>query len=118
MHELSVTQSILSIVVRHAEQAGAARVTDIRLVVGQLSSIVDDSVQFYWDLIAAGTLAEGAMLEFRRVPATLRCANCAHEFALSHDRYVCPRCESSRITVAGGEEFYLESIDVDLPAPV
>ncbi|MCC6799935.1 MAG: hydrogenase maturation nickel metallochaperone HypA [Anaerolineae bacterium] len=118
MHELGVTQSLLEIATRHAEQAGATRITRLSLVVGELTSIVDDSVQFYWDLIAAGTLAEGAMLEFRRVPATLRCANCAHEFPLSHDRYVCPRCESSRITVAGGEEFYLESIDVDLPAPV
>lgn len=118
MHELGVTQSLLEIATRHAEQAGATRITRLSLVVGELASIVDDSVQFYWDLIAAGTLAEGAMLEFRRVPATLRCADCAHEFPLSHDRYVCLRCESSRITVAGGEEFYLESIDVDLPAPV
>lgn len=118
MHELGVTQSLLEIATRHAEQAGAARITRLSLVVGELASIVDDSVQFYWDLIAAGTLAEGAVLEFRRVPATLRCADCAHEFPLSHERYVCPRCESNRIAVVGGEEFYLESIDVDLPAPV
>lgn len=118
MHELGVTQSLLEIATRHAEQAGATRITRLSLVVGELASIVDDSVQFYWDLIAAGTLAEGAVLEFRRVPATLRCADCAHEFPLSHERYVCPRCESNRIAVVGGEEFYLESIDVDLPAPV
>jgi hydrogenase nickel incorporation protein HypA/HybF len=118
MHELGVTQSLLEIAVRHAEQAGATRITRLSLVVGELSSIVDDSVQFYWDLIAAGTLAEGATLEFKRVPATLRCAACAHEFPLNHDRYVCPRCGSSRIAVTGGEEFYLESIDVDLPTPV
>lgn len=118
MHELGVTQSLLEIAVRHAEQAGATRITRLSLVVGELASIVDDSVQFYWDLIAAGTLAEGATLEFKRVPATLRCAACAHEFPLNHDRYVCPRCGSSRIAVTGGEEFYLESIDVDLPTPV
>ena len=33
--------------------------TAIDLVVGELSSIVDDSVQFYWDLIAEDTAAAG-----------------------------------------------------------
>lgn len=118
MHELGVTQNILAIALRHAEEAGATRITRLTLVVGELSSIVDDSVQFYWDLIAAGTLAEGAALEFRRVPAMLRCNDCQHEFRMDYETFLCPRCGSSRVTVAGGEEFYLESIDVDLPAPV
>lgn len=114
MHELSVTQSILSIVVRHAEQAGAARVTDIRLVVGQLSSIVDDSVQFYWDLIAAGTLAEGARLHFQRRPAEMRCQACGAQFELAASaEFTCPRCASADVRVTSGEEFYVESIDVE-----
>ena len=64
MHELSITESILDITLRHARQAGAGRVTNLYLVIGQLASIVDDSVQFYWDIVAKGTLAEGAHLHF------------------------------------------------------
>jgi|GEM_PF-5568018 len=52
MHELSVTESVLEIACRHAGKAQAKRVTDIYLVIGRLSSIVDDSVQFYWNLIS------------------------------------------------------------------
>jgi hydrogenase nickel incorporation protein HypA/HybF len=59
MHELAVTQSILEICLRHAEEANAAKITDINLIIGQFSSIVDDSVQFYWDMIADGTIATG-----------------------------------------------------------
>lgn len=44
MHELAVTRSILEIATRYASQANASRVTDIYLVIGQLSTIVDDSV--------------------------------------------------------------------------
>jgi len=52
MHELSITQGMLEIVLRHAQQARAQRITQIHLVIGDLSSIVDDSVQFYFDFIS------------------------------------------------------------------
>ncbi len=117
MHELGVTQSILEIALRHANQAGAVRIKEVSLVVGELSSIVDDSVQFYWDMISEGTIAHGAVLSFTRIPATLRCQECSHEFPLNHRDYTCPACDSPKVTVVGGEEFYLESIDVDLAEP-
>ncbi|HEX2994458.1 MAG TPA: hydrogenase maturation nickel metallochaperone HypA, partial [Anaerolineales bacterium] len=73
MHELAVTQSILDLALKHADQAAAKRVTDIHIVMGELSSNVDDSIQFYWEIIAKGTLAEGAQLHFQRVPAEFEC---------------------------------------------
>lgn len=60
MHELAVTQSILDISLRHAQKAGAEKITGINLVIGEFASIVDDSVQFYWELYAQGTIAQNA----------------------------------------------------------
>jgi len=114
MHELGVTQSILRIALHHAQQAGAVHIKEVNLVIGELSSIVDDSVQFYWDMIAQGTIAEGAILNFTRIPAMLGCQACGHEFLMDRQEFICPACGSQKIVVAGGEEFYLESIDVDL----
>jgi hydrogenase nickel incorporation protein HypA/HybF len=65
MHELSVTESILEIALRHASNANAKRITNLYMVKGQLASIVDDSVQFYWDIISKDSIAEGAVLHFR-----------------------------------------------------
>jgi len=61
MHELAVTEGLLEICLRHAEEARAKRVTDLYLVIGELSSIVDDSIQFYWEMISLDTLAEESL---------------------------------------------------------
>lgn len=111
MHELTVTESILEIAVRHAEQAGAARITHLYLVVGQLSSIVDDSVQFYWDLISKHTPAEGAELHFRRIAAQMECRQCQHRYS-PDESLACPLCDSTAVRVIAGDEFFLESIEV------
>jgi hydrogenase nickel incorporation protein HypA/HybF len=119
MHELSITEHLLEITLRHAEAAGAARVTDLHLVVGELSSIVDDSVQFYWDIVSEGTAAAGATLHFRRVPAELLCLLCGRRYS-PRQTLPCPACGSDRVRVEAGEEFYLDAIDVvgpDNPAP-
>ncbi|MCX8061108.1 MAG: hydrogenase maturation nickel metallochaperone HypA [Anaerolineales bacterium] len=113
MHELAVTQSILGVVLDHAAKANATKVTKIYLVIGDLSSIVDESVQFYWEIIAKDTLAEQAELVFQRVAATFRCLECQTVYQLDGQAVFCPSCGSSRIEVLGGEEFYIEAIDIE-----
>ena len=73
MHELSITESILEIALRHAQSLDATRIQNIYLVIGQLSTVVDESVQFYWGLVAEGTIAEDAQLQFRRIAAEMEC---------------------------------------------
>ncbi len=113
MHELAVTESILKLALDHADKAGAGRITDLHIVVGQLSSIVDDSVQFYWDLVSEGTAAQGAKLHFRRVPTELLCLDCSTRYSPTQDDLACPHCHSIHVKVVAGEEFYLEAIDAE-----
>ena len=113
MHELSVTDSLLKLAIQHATAAKAVHVTQMYLVIGQLSSIVDDSVQFYWDMISQGTICEGAQLHFDRRPVTLECLDCHQSYTLDGELMACPRCTSDRIKVTSGEEFYLDSIEVE-----
>ena len=113
MHELAVTQSILDISLRHAQKVEAKRIVVINLVVGKFSSIVDDSVQFYWDMIAEGTIAQGASLHFERVPAEMKCQDCGHAFEPNDQTFACPECLSPRVRVTKGDELRVESIDVE-----
>jgi len=113
MHELSVTESILRIANEHASKAGASKVTDIHIVIGKLSSIVDDSVQFYWDLVSKETLCEGAQLHFQRIQPRFRCEDCGTEYELVGEMTPCPNCQSIHIKILSGEEFFLESIEIE-----
>ena len=97
----------------HAERAGARRVTRINLIIGELSGIVDESVQFYFDFVGRGTLAEGAQLAFERQQARLRCRACGHEFVLPDGNWVCPVCQALGGDLVTGREFYMESIEVE-----
>jgi hydrogenase nickel incorporation protein HypA/HybF len=112
MHELAVTESIISIAGKHAQAAHAARVTDIYITIGQLSSIVDDSVQFYWEIIGKDTICEGATLHFNRIPARLQCKSCGKEYGIESELEPCPDCGGYQVSVIAGEEFWLDSIEV------
>ena len=113
MHELSVTQGMLEIVLRHAQQARAQRITHINMVIGDLTSIVDDSVQFYFDFISQDTIAEGAQLVFHRTPATFRCRDCGNTFTSNQRDFTCPHCGEMTVDVVAGNEFRVESIEVE-----
>lgn len=113
MHELPITQSLLKIALDHAEKANAQQITGINIVMGELSSMVDDSIQFYWEIIAKDTIAEKAALHFRRVPAELQCMTCFEKYHPTEQELICPKCGSVGAKIIAGEEFSLESIDVE-----
>jgi hydrogenase nickel insertion protein HypA len=112
MHELAVTESILKIVLDSAQKNKATAVTDITLTIGSLSSIVDDSVQFYWDYVSQGTICENAKLHFNRVMARLKCLDCGTTYSLIDDLTPCPSCGSINVIIFSGEEFQVDHIEI------
>lgn len=113
MHELAITEQIAEIAIRHGEGNQANKITDLFLVIGELSTVIDDSVQFYWDLLTRDTICEGARLHFNRIPAVFQCGECGKEYQLEEGELrPCPFCQSSKMEVLQGKEFYLESINI------
>ena len=113
MHELAVTQNLVRIAVENAERHGANRIKQINIVVGDMSSIVDDSVQFYFDIISKGTPSEGAVLFFRRIPIECICTECGKTFNPNPGSFECPFCQGLGMVTDSGMEFYVDSIEVD-----
>ncbi len=92
MHELSVMSHLLERVESHAERLGASKVVTINLVIGDRTSIVDDSLLFYFDMMTTGTVAEGASLKVRRTQTRCHCSTCEQDFQPDGYGYRCPDC--------------------------
>lgn len=118
MHELAATRSLLQIALDAAAGAGATRVLEIDVVIGELTSMVDDSVQFYFDALSRDTAAAGARLRFRREPAVASCSACGHRAPVRPPlSATCEACGAHALTVAGGQAFYVDSIEVENESP-
>ena len=114
MHEMAVSESILGIVVRHAERAGARRVLGVNLVIGDLTGFIDESIQFYFDFLSRDTVAQGAQLHFERIAARVRCHACDAEYEPPRSRmWACPHCQALGGEVTAGREFAVASIEVE-----
>lgn len=113
MHEYHAVQNVVNQALEEAKKAGAGKITEIKLAIGDLSTFLNEPVQMYFDIIAKGTIAEGAKLTFRRIPAELMCKSCGQKFDKPDKGFDCPVCGSEGIPTGAGSEFYIESIEVE-----
>jgi hydrogenase nickel incorporation protein HypA/HybF len=110
MHELSLSSAIVGTVQKHA---AGRRVTVVSLRVGRLRQVVPDSLEFYFGFVSRGTVCEGARLEQEPIAARLCCNACGHEWEIEFPAFRCPACGEGDVAVASGNEFEVESIEVE-----
>jgi hydrogenase nickel incorporation protein HypA/HybF len=118
MHEASVTEALLRLVLEKAASLGARRVTKVFLVVGDLTGYVGDSIQFYFDRYSKGTVAEGAEISVARVEAKMRCLSCGELFARVRFSFSCPSCGGEGEATKIGTEFFIESMEIEAQGKV
>ena len=114
MHELPVTESIVRIAVEEAERHKVKKVNEIKLMVGELSGLVPECIQYYFDIISKGTKVEGAQIKKNKIPITMKCQDCG--FSGDTDKFInneCPKCHSKVMKMVGGNEFYIDSMEVE-----
>jgi len=118
MHELSVTEGLLRIIEDEVKGTTISKVCGVNLVIGDLASIVDESVQFYFDILSKGSIAEAATLSITRVPPEFSCRTCGLNSVNRVNQinsYKCLACGGNDVLVTKGHEFYIDSIEVETP---
>ena len=110
MHEMSITQGIIDLCLEHAV---LRRVRSLDVEIGELSSVVPESIEFCFEACSRETLLEGAVLNVIRVPGLGQCLGCGQETPLTELYGSCQKCGSNRVEIVAGEELRVREIEVD-----
>ena len=114
MHELSLAVALVEQIALTAKNENARKVIRVVVVIGALSGVERSAFEFAFPLAAENTVAEAAELEIEESPATIVCNQCHCEFASNTMPLACENCGSDDITLRGGREFLIRSIELEL----
>jgi len=70
MHETHLIKPIIQGIQRHAAEEGGSRVTNVKIKVGALTGVKEESFRETFSVLAKGTMLEGAVLELVIFPGT------------------------------------------------
>lgn len=116
MHELSIASSIVDAVTESAAAYPGARVQEVRLRVGALASVIEDSLQFCWGITVEGTPLAGSRLVVHIQPVVAHCEACGRDGELlSLQSFRCPHCGEPVTDLRHGRELEIESIEIEEP---
>jgi hydrogenase nickel incorporation protein HypA/HybF len=134
MHEWALADAIVRTVLDYAQREGASKVKAVKVVLGELQDVDAEIVKFAMEQLFAGTIAEGAEIEFEEEEAVFRCRNCGYEWKLKevkenfddriredihfipevvHSFLACPKCGSHDFEVVKGRGVYVAGIKIE-----
>ena len=113
MHEMAIAEGILDIALDYAKQNNAEKIREVGLLLGEMSGVETDSLEFCFESLVRGTIAEGALLKLRRVPLMGRCRKCGRETHIEHYNFICPACRECALDILSGRELQVEYLEVD-----
>ena len=114
MHEMAIVQSIMDILEQQAEMHNAKRVIRVNLEFGALTAVMPSAIEFAFEILAKGGIAEGAHLDITIIPLKVLCGECGKESLLEDYQPFCPVCDSPAIRfIQGRDEMRIASLEIE-----
>ncbi len=66
MHEWGITKSVVEGIVKEAQKHNLKKVERVKLSIGEFTDLTPDSLEFCFQLLSKGTIAEKATLEIKK----------------------------------------------------
>lgn len=113
MHEMAMISSIFNVINDKIKEYGINRVKQVKLVVGDMTGVEDNTMRACFELFAETTPVEGARLVIEHIPIKVRCRNCGNEYVASNMHFKCSSCGGSSINIITGKELYIDNIEAE-----
>ena len=117
MHEVSIAQDIVDLVTENLPKGepkgGDVKVTRVHLKIGMLATVVPETLEFCFDIVAKDTQLNGAELVIDEIPIIAKCNDCGNEFGVDNSCFICPRCNSGEVEILQGNEFNVVDFEIE-----
>ena len=113
MHEMSLMEGVLSIVLDAQREHGFSRVITLTLEVGAVSGVEPEALEFCFEAVMAGSPAAGAKLDLLLVPAKGWCASCEEEVQVESRADLCPKCSGIVGALSQGSDLKIKDLEVE-----
>ena len=113
MHELSIAESLLSIVQEEITRHCLKNVISVKIKVGKFTAIQPDALSFCFELITEDTSLKGVALDIEILAIKGYCEECKECFELKEPIMICPKCQCWNVRIEGGRELYIAEIEVE-----
>ena len=120
MHEASLAEGLLKLTCDSVDgynathpEAPVRRVSSLTLGLGLLSCVEIETFSGCFELLAEGTIAEGARLDISIEPLPCECRSCGAKFTLEKRRFQCPSCGAGQLSFTGGHGLTLLSLETE-----
>jgi hydrogenase nickel incorporation protein HypA/HybF len=114
MHEIFVVSSIIDAVTESLAPYSGAQVKEVRLRVGVLAAVTEESLRFCYGIATENTRLAGSALQIDQLPVIVHCDPCGQDVELpSVQSFRCPLCGTPTMDLRQGRELEIESIEID-----
>ncbi len=113
MHELGIAQTILKTALAELKKYPAARLQKAYVVIGRQHAILPQNMQFAYETLSQNTPAAGSELVIKIQEIAATCRGCQWQGIIQPPRYQCAACGQGDLELNGGDELYLESLEVE-----
>ena len=112
MHEMSIVEGIREVLEAQARQHGFDRVTRVRLEIGRFAGVERRALDFAFDVVMKGSVAETAELEVLDLPGRALCYDCDREVEIADRFDPCPDCGGGKLLPVSGDEMRIKDLEV------
>jgi hydrogenase nickel incorporation protein HypA/HybF len=123
MHEVSVVAELIAATLEELEKYDIVLVEEVTMVVGKLTNLGSEQMEFAYEVMSKDTILEGSKLVITEEEIELKCEKCGYEgpaksIVFEEDSHYnmpvlsCPDC-GGEVTITAGKSCCITSVKID-----